>query len=68
MTERSFITRKEIASMLEVSVDTVVRNESRWGIDKHRRNVSPRQVDYHRSATVLVLAQMKLLPIPQASR
>lgn len=65
MTTRSFITRKEIAAMLEVSVDTVIRNEERWGIVVFRRNVSPRQVDYHRQGTVAALAQQRLLPQSQ---
>lgn len=59
---RSFITRKEIAAILEVSVDTVRRQERAWGIFEFRRQLSARQIDYRRDAAMRALAALRLLP------
>jgi hypothetical protein len=59
---RRFINRKEIAQLLEVSIDTVRREEIRWGIAQFRRNVTKRQVDYVRRYTMDALQRRGLLP------
>jgi hypothetical protein len=59
---RNFINRKEIAAILEVSVDTVRRQEVPWGIHQFRRTISPRQVDYDRERVIAALNARRLLP------
>ena len=59
---RRFINRKEIAQLLEVSIDTVRREETRWGIAQFRRNVTKRQVDYVRRYAIDALQRRGLLP------
>lgn len=44
--KRNFITRKELAQVLEVSVRTVERNEHRLGLDVARRDLNSRMVRY----------------------
>lgn len=52
MTTPRRFTRKEVASMIGVSVASVRRNEVRWGLDRARVNANARLVWY--SATVVV--------------
>jgi hypothetical protein len=59
---RSFITRKEIAAILEVSVDTVRRREVVWGIHIFKREISGRQIDYHAAPTRAKLVKLGLMP------
>lgn len=58
---RRYINRKEIAQLLEVSVDTVEREEVRWGLRPFRRNVTPRQVDYVRRYVIETLRARGLI-------
>ena len=44
--KRNFITRKELAQVLEVSVRTIERNEHRLGLDVARRDLNSRMVRY----------------------
>lgn len=57
-TEKLTLTRKEIASMLNVSCDQVRKSEARWGILKARCDLSKRCIRY-RSAFVLRVFQSK---------
>jgi len=43
---RKFLTRKDIAQMLEVTVEQVRENEVRWGLAPHRRDLNGRCVRY----------------------
>lgn len=36
MSDNKFITRKEISSLINCNVQTVWRNEKKWGLDKFR--------------------------------
>ena len=41
-----FIYRKQLAQELDVSVDTVRRNEKRWGLEGCRQKLNERLVRY----------------------
>lgn len=41
-----WLTRKDIARLLEVSVDSVGNNERRLGLDKARRDLNERVIRY----------------------
>ena len=41
-----FVNRKDLARILEVSVDSIARNEQRLGLDIARRDVNARLVRY----------------------
>lgn len=58
-----YIYRKEISMLLEVSIDTVERNEKRWGLHKHRADLNVRMVRYHRAAVFKILRARKMLEI-----
>lgn len=62
MAEPRFITRKEIAQLLECSPRQVVLNERRWGIARHRADLNPRCVRYHRPAVVAIFEARGMLP------
>jgi hypothetical protein len=47
--------RKDLATLLGVTVDQVRRNERRWGLDKARRDLNPRCVRYRRTEAMAVL-------------
>lgn len=41
-----FITRKEIAAMLDVTVDVVRKNEAEWGLIEARLDFNKRMIRY----------------------
>lgn len=47
-----FISRKEIALILGVSVDSVRRNEKPWGLSEYRVNLNARLVLYWRTGVM----------------
>jgi hypothetical protein len=47
--------RKDLATLLGVTVDQVRRNEQLWGLDKTRRDLNPRCVRYQKSQTMAIL-------------
>lgn len=52
------LTRKDIARMVGQSTDVVRRNEERWGLDKCKRELNARNVDYReREAKKALLAR-----------
>lgn len=57
MSNPNYITRKEIASLLEASVDVVRKNEKRWGIYACRCDLNERNVRYWRKRTMELLRQ-----------
>ena len=57
---KKFLTRKELAQLLEVTVDQVRRNERRWGLHKYRRNLNGRSITY-RIESLLHLKSLSLL-------
>ena len=46
MTETRYLTRKDLARMLEVSVNVIYRNEKRLGLHTARRDLNERVVRY----------------------
>ncbi len=46
MTSRKYIYRQDIATLLEVSVDVVRRNEMHWGLLDAREKLNDRTVRY----------------------
>ncbi len=46
LTRKALLTRKEIAGLLEVSVDQVRKNEGRWGLGPARVDLNARCVRY----------------------
>jgi len=56
--ESNFLTRKEIASLIYVSVRTVRRNEDRWGLNKFRIQITSRMIRFKKTE-VLKLLQKK---------
>lgn len=57
MSEHSlkFLTRKEVASLLEISVDQLRRNESKIGLDKARVRVSRQCIRYRSDEVYKIL-------------
>lgn len=55
------ITRKELATLLDVSTDIVRKNEDRWGIADYRANFNDRLVKYFRARTLAKLRLLKLI-------
>jgi hypothetical protein len=51
------ITRKELAAQLKVSYDTLVRNETEWGLFECRIKISKRPILYDYQKAVLTLRQ-----------
>ena len=41
-----FVSRKEVALLLEVSVDQVRKNEEKWGLLPAKQMLTPRSVRY----------------------
>ena len=60
---RNFITRKELAGILEVTAETVRRRESDWGLREHRRMIGPRRMDYHRAGALMALRRAGIWPV-----
>ena len=46
MSETRYLTRKDLARMLEVSVNVIYRNEKRLGLQSARRDLNERVVRY----------------------
>ena len=58
---KNHITRKEIADMLGVSVDTVERRETEWGLTKAKSAASRRPILFLKSSTIRILTARGLL-------
>lgn len=63
MINRRFLTRKDIAQELEVSPDSIRRNEVRLGLREARRDVNGRLVRYDAAAAYEALRKRKMLPV-----
>ena len=61
-----FWTRKDVARALEISVDAVMHNEERLGLDKARRDLNSRVIRYRCSIAIRALERLKaeLAPYP----
>lgn len=57
----NFITRKEIAQMLGVSVLTVIRKETAWQLRDLRSNASRRPFLYFRGRVMRLLTQRGMI-------
>ncbi len=55
-----FVTRKDLAQQLEISVD-VKNNEIRLGLKATRRDINPRLIRYDRIAAERALRQRKVI-------
>lgn len=55
------LSRKDIARLLDVSVDQVRRNESRWGLKPARRGFNLRFIRYRRARVIEALRAMGLI-------
>src|ERR1043166_5993545 len=57
------VTRKDIAALMGVSVDSVRRNEVRWGLKLVRRDLNSRSVRYRRGDPLeLLTVRGSILP------
>jgi hypothetical protein len=61
MTSPDRISRKELATLLGVSVYVVRKNEKRHGLDKVRADVNRRVVGYRRAESLQILRERGLL-------
>lgn len=68
MTAPRFITRQEIASLLEVSVDTVRRQERAWELKPYILVIGPRRHVLRRAPVMRQLARLGLLPQGRGGR
>lgn len=59
---RQLLTRKDVASLLEMSVEFVRRNETTLGLDKAKVIVGRRVIRYRRRAVEALLAVSGILP------
>lgn len=57
-----FLTRKDLARLLEVSVDTIGPNERRLGLDLARRDINPRVIRYEAATALRELRLRNQLP------
>jgi hypothetical protein len=55
------ITRKEIAEAAGISVDTVKRNETVWGLNRHRSKACKKPVVYFRRRAMNLLASLGIV-------
>ena len=55
MSESKYMSRKEVAILLECTVTQVRDLEGKWGIKTSRRDLSKRQVRYIRSECIAAL-------------
>ena len=55
------ITRAEIARLVDVSKDTVRRNEKEWGIWAYRRQLGPFLIKFRRGPTLTLLKAKGLI-------
>ena len=55
----TFITRKDLAALLKVSVETVRLNEKRRGLDKARRDLNSRVIRYDLDQVFAILKKTK---------
>ena len=62
-----FWTRKDVARVLECSVDTVARNEKELGLARARKQINPRLIRYRTSIAIRALQKLKadLAPYPR---
>jgi len=59
--DRLFTDRGEIAAVLETTVESIRRSESRLGLDKCRTNINTRLVRYHRQSAIEALNRCGLI-------
>ncbi len=57
-----FTTRKDVARILELSIDVVRKNERRLGLDLARIDVNPRLIRYNAEIATRELKRRHLLP------
>lgn len=60
---RTRITRKEIAFLIDSTVDVVAYNEARWGLDKIRVTITCRNVSYWEAEAMAILRARGLLKV-----
>ena len=63
MKSDNWISRKEIAYLTGLSVDTIRRSENHIGILKYKVCINPRVVVYHRLQTLAILEAKELLSL-----
>ncbi len=56
-----YLSRKDVAQQLEISVDSVKNNEIRLGLKATRRDINPRLIRYDRIAAERALRQRKVI-------
>ena len=59
--ENNFLTRKDIAGLLFVSVRTVERNEIAWGLKSAKIRLSKRMIRFKREKILQILRKKRLL-------
>ena len=59
--DRQLLTRKDVANLLEMSVEFVRRNEDRLGLGAARVVLGPRSIRYRRRAVVAILAERRIV-------
>lgn len=64
---RRFLTRKDVARILEISVKSVQNNEQRLGLDLARRDINGRYIRYVTPIALAELRKRKQLPEPPAN-
>lgn len=58
-----YVTRKDIAAMTELSVDTIRKNESRFGLSACRQQINSKLIRYRRACAVEALASRGLISV-----
>ena len=56
-----YITRAELAARMDISKDTVRRNEKAWGIWAFRRRLGPYLIKFKRNQTLTLLRAKGLI-------
>jgi len=64
MSQRDTITVKEIASVLNVSQDTVRRRRKQWGLEECRCRMVLKPITFFRMAASEALVRSKVVNIP----
>lgn len=55
------ITRKEIAALIGVSIDTVIRKERQWGLRKHLNKSKQRPLIFFRGPIIKILTMRGII-------
>lgn len=63
MSEHHLMTRKELAAIIGVTVNTVLRNETNWGLSSARVTLSRTCIRYRRPEAIRSLRLLGVLPM-----